>query len=168
MKANKGSKEKKAISGKFNAVDIAAVVFLILAVVLVGWKLAGSSGGDSERTLTMTFRALAEAVPVEAAENVREHLPGTLMASGKRLNGQVLDVEESPYYLLSGDGDWTPDPRRVNLIFTVTYTGPTGDVILSKVGEQEVRIGRRDYILKTEYFEFYNTMILDNDWQITD
>ena len=105
---------------------------------------------------------------MEAAENVKDLLPGTLMASGKRLNGQVLSVEEQPYYLLTADGDWIEDPRRVNLVFEVTYTGPTGDVILSKVGEQEVRIGRRDYILKTEYFEFYNAMILSNDWRFAD
>ncbi len=145
-------KEKAGKIGKFNIVDIAAVIFLALAAVFVIWKVTGSSVGGTDRTLTMNFRAMVEAVPKEAAENVKELLPGTLMASGKRLNGQVLSVEV--------------DPNAVNLIFTVTYTGSTGDVILSKVGEQEVRIGRRDYILKTEYFEFYNAIILDNDWQI--
>ena len=161
-------KEKAGKIGKFNIVDIAAVVFLALAAVFVIWKVTGSSAGGTDRTLTMNFRALVEAVPMEAAENVKDLLPGTLMASGKRLNGQVLSVEEQPHYLMAANGDWIVDPNAVNLIFAITYTGPTGDVILSKVGEQEVRIGRRDYILKTEYFEFYNAIILDNDWQIED
>mgnify|MGYP007070173771 CR=1 FL=1 len=53
------------------------------------------------------------------------------------------------------------------MIFTVENTSKTGDVLMSKVGEQEIRIGRKDYTLKTEYIEFHNTIILDIDWEIT-
>jgi hypothetical protein len=36
------------------------------------------------------------------------------------------------------------------------------------VDEQEIRIGRKDYTLKTEYIEFHNAILLDIDWDFSD
>ena len=50
------------------------------------------------------------------------------------------------------------------LIFTVTTTTPTAEVMTTKVGDQEVRIGKTDYILKSEYIEFSDGTIVDVQW----
>ena len=35
----------------------------------------------------------------------------------------------------------------------------------TKVGDQEVRIGKTDYILKSEYIEFSDGTIVDVQWE---
>ena len=71
--------------GKFNVIDIIAVI-LILAVVAFGaWKLLGSrDGGEAGESsmVQVTYVVRAEGVPVELYENCLEHLPSPLMASG--------------------------------------------------------------------------------------
>ena len=90
------------------------------------------------------------------------------MASGKLLDGEIVSVEQGPYYVLGSDGEWSPDPQHVNLYFTVRHHTTAGDVLLSKVDEQEIRIGRKDYTLKTEYIEFHNAILLDIDWEFAE
>ena len=70
--------------GKFNVIDIIAVI-LILAVAAFGaWKLLGSGDGGEAGESSMvqvTYVVRAEGVPVELYENCLEHLPSPLMAS---------------------------------------------------------------------------------------
>ena len=157
-------KEKAAKFGKFNVVDIAAVVLIAVAMVFVVWKVALSDSDTQERNLTMTYRVLTEGVSSDLYESVQKHIPSQLMASGKMLDGEIVAVEQGPYYVLGSDGEWSPDPQHVNLYFTVRHHTTAGDVLLSKVDEQEIRIGRKDYTLKTEYIEFHNAILLDIDW----
>jgi len=161
-------KEKAAKLGKFNVVDVAAVIFIALAVIFVLWKVVLSDRGESDRPVTMTYRVMAEGVASDLYESVQKHIPSTLMASGNLLDGEILSVEQGPYYVLGTDGEWSPDPQHVNLYFTVRHHSTAGDVLLSKVDEQEIRIGRKDYTLKTEYIEFHNTVLLDIDWDFED
>ena len=161
-------KEKAAKFGKFNVVDIAAVVLIAVAMVFVVWKVALSDKDEQDRELTMTYRVLTEGVSSDLYESVQKHIPSQLMASGKMLDGEIVSVEQGPYYVLGSDGEWSPDPQHVNLYFTVRHHTTAGDVLLSKVDEQEIRIGRKDYTLKTEYIEFHNTIILDIDWDFAE
>lgn len=161
-------KEKAAKLGRFNVVDIAAVVLIAAALVFAGWKFASGDRDPQDRNVTMTYRVMAEGVASELYESVQAHIPSQLMASGKMLDGEILSVEQGPYYVLGSDGEWSPDPQRVNLYFTVRHHSTAGDVLLSKVDEQEIRIGRKDYTLKTEYIEFHNTILLDIDWDFSD
>ena len=160
-------KEKAAKLGKFNVVDIAAVVLIAVALVFVVWKVALSDRNAQDRDVTMTYRVLTEGVSSDLYESVQKHIPSQLMASGKMLDGEIVAVEKGPYYVLGSDGEWSPDPQHVNLYFTVRHHTTAGDVLLNKVDEQEIRIGRKDYTLKTEYIEFHNTIILDIDWDIS-
>ena len=45
------------------------------------------------------------------------------------------------------DGQWHEDPDHVNLYFTCTATVPKEEVMTTKVGEQEVRIGGGQILL---------------------
>ncbi|MBQ9493619.1 MAG: DUF4330 domain-containing protein [Oscillibacter sp.] len=161
-------KEKAAKLGKFNVVDVAAVILIVAAVVFVAWKVLLSDRDTEERPVTMTYRVLTEGVSSDLYESVQQNIPSQLMASGKLLDGEILAVEQGPYYVIGTDGEWSPDPQHVNLYFTVRHHTTAGEVLLNKVDEQEIRIGRKDYTLKTEYIEFHNAIILDIDWEFSD
>ena len=154
--------------GKFNIIDIIAVI-LILAVLAFGaWKLLGSSGGGEDGDSSMekvTYVVRAEGVPREVYENCQEHLPSPLMASGALVGGQIESVEMEPYYVLSSSGEWVEDPDHVTLYFTATTETPAGEVMTTKVGDQEVRIGKTDYILKSEYIEIQGGTVVDVTWE---
>ena len=153
---------------KFNIIDIIAVI-LILAVAAFGaWKLLGSGDGGEAGESSMvqvTYVVRAEGVPVELYENCQEHLPSPLMASGALVGGQIESVEMAPYYVLGPDGQWVEDPDHVTLYFTATTETPAGEVLTTQVGDQEVRIGKTDYILKSEYIEIQGGTIVDVTWE---
>lgn len=107
-------------------------------------------------------------VPAELYESCAAHLPSPLMASGELVGGQIESVEKAPYYVLGTDGQWVEDPEHVTLYFTATTETPTSDVMTTKVGDQEVRIGKKDYILKSEYVEINGGVIVDVQWENED
>ena len=52
----------------------------------------------------------------------------------------------------------------MNLYFTAVIEGPDIEVQSTRVGDQEVRVGKTDYVLKSEYIEFSNVTIVDVQW----
>ena len=157
--------EKAKRLGKFNIVDLVAVVVIVAVVAFAGYKLLGDRGGSGteQKMIPVTYTVLAEGVPLETYENCLEHLPSKLMASGALVGGQIESVEKAPYYVLGADGQWVEDPYHVNLYFTATTSVTDEAVLRTKVGEQEVRIGKT-HILKSEFIEFAGTTIVDVQW----
>ena len=151
---------------KFNVIDVIAVILILAVLAFAGIKLAHRGGGETvEAAMTkVTYVVRAEGVPVELYENCLEHLPSPLMASGALVGGQITAVEQEPYYVLDAGGNWVEDPNHVTLLFTAETETPTAEVMTTKVGEQEVRIGKTDYILKSEFIEFSNCTIVDVVW----
>jgi len=149
---------------KFNVIDVLAILLIVLAVALVGWKLTHRGSSGQADTVKVTYQVTVEEVPKELYEHCKAHLPSPLMASGELVGGQIESVEQRPFYVLSPEGEWIEDPEHITLIFTATTDTPAGDVMTTKVGEQEVRIGKRDYILKSEYIEFSEGIITDVKW----
>ena len=159
---------------KFNIIDIIVVVMVILLAGVVLWKVVGpdksSSASSSDETedtdkVHITFVVRAENVAAELYDNVKEHIPSQLMASGVLYDGWVVAVEKEPYLVLAADGKWVEDPDHVTLLFTVEADVPDGEVMNTLVGTQEIRIGRPGYNLKTEYLEFRETVIVDIHWE---
>ena len=72
--------------GKFNVIDILAVI-LILAIVAFGaMKLMDNSNAPVEQEkVQITYVVRAEHVPEEVYDNCQKHIPSTLMASGALL-----------------------------------------------------------------------------------
>ena len=157
--------QKKAFRiGKLNIIDIIAVA-LILAVALYAAARILNRGGTIEvPTMEITYVVRVQNVATELYETSKANLPSPLMASGARLNGRIESVEMTPYLVLGPDGEWYEDPDHVNLYFTCTATVPREDVMTTKVGEQEVRIGKTDYIMKSETVEFQNGTVVDVHW----
>ena len=152
--------------GRFNIVDIIAVLLILLLLAFVGWKLLGrNDGAGADRPMTpVTYVVKVEGVPAELYENCVNHLPSKLMASGALVGGQIVAVDREPYYVLSADGEWILDETHTTLLFTAETETPTMEVMTTKVGDQEVRIGKTDYILKSEWMEFSDGTIVDVQW----
>ena len=148
---------------KFNIIDVIALILIIAVVGFVGWKLATRGGGATQQ-VEVTYKVKCEEVPVELYENCLDHLPSPLMASGQLVGGEIVSVEKLPFYVLGPDGEWIEDPDHVSLIFTARTTTAAGEVMTTKIGDQEVRIGKTDYILKSEYIEFKEGTVIDVSW----
>ena len=52
----------------------------------------------------------------------------------------------------------------MNLYLTCKANVPQESVVTTKIGEQEVRLGKRDYILKSEYIEFQGATVVEVNW----
>ena len=155
--------EQKA-KRKFNIVDVIIVVLILAVVGFAAYKLLGARGSGPRAMTKVTYTVRAEGVPKELYENSKAHLPSPLMASGALVGGEIVAVEQEPYYVLDAGGNWVEDPNHVTLLFTAETETPTAEVMTTKVGEQEVRIGKTDYILKSESIEFSNCTIVDVKW----
>ena len=136
-------------------------------VAFVGWKLLSRGSVEAGETAmtNVTYTVKVEGVPAELYETCQAHLPSPLMASGELVGGQIESVEKEPYYVLGADGQWVEDLEHVTLLFTATTQTPTTAVMTTKVGDQEVRIGKTDYILKSEFIEFSGGTIVDVSWE---
>ena len=159
--------QKKALRiGKLNIVDIAAIILVLLVAVYGAYRLLGQD--ENTRFILATFGdafvVRAEDVPKELYENCAAHVPTTLMAKGALLDGQIVAVEATPYMVLGPDGQWAEDPDHVNLYLTCKANVPQESVVTTKIGEQEVRLGKRDYILKSEYIEFQGATVVEVNW----
>ena len=150
-----------------------ATSLFLSSVMLFGTMTTGvfaAENGASKNTSAdkfapkVTYQVKVEGVAPELYENCQAHLPSPLMASGALVGGQIEAVEKETYQVLDANGNWVTDPDHVTLIFTVTTTTPTAEVMTTKVGDQEVRIGKTDYILKSEYIEFSDGTITNVIW----
>lgn len=150
--------------GKFNIVDVIAIILILAVAVFAATRLMNRGGGGEVPTMEITYVVRVQNVATELYENSAANLPSSLMASGARLNGQIESVEATPWLVLGPDGKWYEDPDHVNLYFTCTATVPKENVMTTKVGEQEVRIGKTDYIMKSETVEFQNGTVIDVQW----
>lgn len=157
--------QKKSFQmGKFNVVDIIAILLIIALGIFGAARLLRRGGEIVVPTQEITYVVRVQNVATELYESSKANLPSPLMASGARLNGQIESVEMTPWLVLGPDGEWYEDPDHVNLYFTCTATVPKEAVMTTKVGEQEVRIGKTDYIMKSETVEFQNGTVIDVIW----
>lgn len=160
--------KQSASSVKFNLVDIIVVILVIAIAAFAGWKLLLDKNDDNQNKIKVTYVARCENVPKELYENCKAHLPSRMMASGESVDGQIESVEQQPYYVLGPDGQWVEDPEHVTLYFTATANVDDEAVLTTKVGTQEVRVGKSDHILKSEYVEFKEAVIVDVQWEKID
>ena len=152
--------------GKFNIIDIIAVLLILAVLVFAGYKLMNRGSGSAAEVekVKITYVVRVENVAKELYDTCQAHLPSKLMASGALVGGEIVSVEKTPYYVLGPDGQWVEDPDHVNLYLTATTEVVGGPVMTTKIGDQEVRIGKKDYILKSEYVEFQGGTVVDVQW----
>lgn len=155
--------EKKALRvGKFNIVDIIAVILVVLVVCYGAFRLLRQDDTPAV-TVHITYRVRAEGVPAELYDNCQSYLNSTLMDKNGLLDGKIESVEKEPYLVLDSEGNWVEDPDHANLYFTCSANVSMESPMYTKVGEQEVRVGK-EYILKSEYIELAKTYIVETRW----
>jgi hypothetical protein len=151
--------------GKINLIDFLVILLIALLVVFAASKILNKEVSTGSIPLTYTVRV--EEVAPETYESVMKHVPSQLMASGSLVDGYVTDVQATTHIIYTeaagGQLIEAEDPQLLDLVFTIEVNVPKDTVQLNTVGTQEVRIGRKDHIVKTEYFEFIGT-ILTADW----
>ena len=96
--------------GKFNVVDIIAVLLILAVIAFAGYKFVSGRNAAAEAPprIPVTFQVKVEGVPAELYESCVEHLPSPLMASGALVGGNIESVEKEPFLVISPDGEWTP------------------------------------------------------------
>ena len=157
--------EKKAFRiGKLNIVDLVAIVLIVAVVAFGAYKLLRQDGAPPA-TIGVTYVVRVEKAATEMYDTCQEHLPSTLMASGALLDGKIVAVDKTPYLVLGPDGEWYEDPDHINLYFTIEAQVADTPVMTTKIGEQEVRIGKTDYIMKSEFIEFQFGNVVDLQWE---
>lgn len=153
---------------KFNIIDVIALVLIIAVVGFVGYKVLNArsnvASSSTVETMDVTYVAKVEAVDADLADNIQQYIPSQLMASGELFNGYIVAAESEPYLELSSDGQWVAHPEKVNLYLTVEATIATQGVMTTEIANQELRLGRKANIVKTEYIEFSDCLIVDVQW----
>ena len=161
--------EKGRLFGKINIVDLLVILVILIgaAVVAVKFLGPGSTAAINPAKTHVTYQVLVEGVQPEVYENIQEHIPGTLMASGEFLDGQVTAVTATPHaseasVSASGEMLLVPvDSDLLDLVFTIECN--VVNPVTTEIGPQEVRIGKT-HIVKTDKFELTNGVIIDCVW----
>ena len=161
--------EKGRLFGKINIVDLLVILVIVIAAAVLGVKFLGpnSTIAVNPKTTQVTYKVLVESVQPEVYENIQEHIPGTLMASGEFLDGQVTAVTATPHaseasVSASGEMLLVPvDSDLVDLVFTIECN--VVNPVTTEIGPQEVRIGKT-HIVKTDKSELTNGVIIDCVW----
>ena len=182
-KKPENKKSLTALIKSANIIDVIAVILIVLVGAAVLWKIggkilaapdgnvssseisSGSASGEEAPNVHVTYVVKAENVEPEVYENIQKYIPGQLMAAGEMYDAWVVTVEQEPAKLLNADGVWVEDTEHVTLRFTVEADIPFPEVMNTMVGNQEVRIGKPGYILKTEYLEIRDTTVIDVQWE---
>lgn len=159
------NKQPKRLFGKLNLVDFIAILLIIAAVVFVGYKLSHRGGGAQTPMVSLNYTVKCEGVDKSLYDNCQEYLPSQLMASGSLYDGQIVSVEKAPFLVLSENGEWIEDPDHIDLYFTVDAKVPDKAVQNTEIAKQEIRVGKTNYILKSQYIEFADGEIVDVTWE---
>ena len=162
--------EKGRLFGKINVVDLLVILVIVIAAAVLAVKFLVPStvgGGAAGGKTKVTYTVLVENVQPEVYDNILEHIPSTLMASGELLDGQVVGVTAQPRSQEAvvgiGSSSLSIGVNKENLDLTFTIECNVVNPITTEVGTQEVRIGKT-HIVKTDKFELTNGTILSCVW----
>ena len=143
---------------KINIIDVAVILILLIALAVVGLKLAGNKVQDA---VSNKVDCYAEVVIVGAQPRIyneifRQDLVGEKMVSGNEfLSATVEDVWLEDYIcqVQTSDGTTvdTVDPTQKNIVVLVKTQVAEGTAS-PKIGSQELRAGKT-FIVKTQTFE---------------
>ena len=155
--------DKGRIFGKLNIIDLLVILLVVLVGVFLVFKLIGRKDDDGAVSSQITYTVKVEGVEPACYEAIKDSLPAQLMASGKMLDGNVVDIKAVPHDRIASINTTTGalslpvDQDLLDLTFTITAA--VSNSVTQEVGTQEVRIGK-SHIVKTATFEFEQGVIL--------
>lgn len=156
--------EKGKLFGLINLVDLLVILFILLVVGGVAWKVFGaqimgviddiSIAGKQRETVTYTVR-ITGVDPIYYDQAMKIGLPQQLAINEGVVDGcYLIGMTSEQAYTVTTDATGTtnrvPYEGRIDIICTVEAKIPPGDFIT--VGSQEVRIGK-SHVVKTQFFE---------------
>lgn len=161
--------EKGKLFGKLNIIDLLVILLLLVAVVLVGWKVLKKDGAIGAQHTVLTYTVEVKGVAESVYEGIKDYVPGEngngdqLMANGNLVDAYVVAVEAKPHTggltMTDVNGNKLNFPVEDNTLdLTFTIQARIVNATTNEVGTQEVRIGK-SHIVKTVHFELNNGII---------
>jgi len=160
--------KKGRLFGKINVVDLLVILLILVVAAVLCVKFLGKSGLANGPSTKIRYTVLVKNVEPEVYENLKDTLPGQLMASGSLVeDSYVVAVTAQPQSeqltLKAGaDGQvlFSSDGNNLDLIFTVEAA--VTNTVTYECGKQEIRVGK-SHIVKTVDFELNNGVILSRE-----
>ena len=160
--------EKGRLGGKVNIIDL-IVILVVLAAVAAVFVLGGRGGGGQPQHVVYTVEV--QGVDEDVYRMIQTKLPSQLLSTEGLQDGYVTAVE--------GEKVTVNDDARIEANKSVYYVGlhpglagtydivctieaNISDTVSTKIGSQEVRIGR-SHIVKTVDFELDCGTIISRD-----
>lgn len=160
--------KKGRLFGKINIVDLLVILLVLVVAAVLCVKFLGKSGLGEGPATRIRYTVLVKNVEPEVYENLKDTLPGQLMASGSVVEdsyvvGVTAQPQEAVLTLKAGnDGQVLAlsGPDNLDLIFTVE--AKVTNTVTFECGKQEIRVGKNN-IVKTVDFELNNGIILSRE-----
>lgn len=158
--------KKGRIFGKLNIIDLIAILLIVAVLALIGYKLLGSDEDLAGSGQSVVYTVEVKGVEPEVYDFIQDNLPSQLTASNEMLDAYVTAaegtlIEEDIYSLEAGSGTSGEQIIRAeagtyDVVFTIE--GTVKDNLSSKLGTQEIRVGK-SHIVKTTLFELEGGVI---------
>lgn len=158
--------KKGRIFGKLNIIDLIAILLIVAVLALIGYKLLGSDEDLAGSGQSVVYTVEVKGVEPEVYDFIQDNLPSQLTASNEMLDAYVTAaegtlIEEDLYSLEAGSGTSGEKIIRAeagtyDVVFTIE--GTVKDNLSSKLGTQEIRVGK-SHIVKTTLFELEGGVI---------
>lgn len=162
--------EKGKLGGKINIIDL-IVILVILAAVAAFAVFGGKSMGSSAQPEHIIYKVEVQGVDEDVFRTIQTQVPAQLLSSDALQDGYVtavegVKVEEDNIALIEA----TKNTFYVGLHpgkagtydVVVTIEANLYDTVSSKIGSQEIRVGR-SHIVKTTLFELDNGIIISRE-----
>ncbi|MDO4551970.1 MAG: DUF4330 domain-containing protein [Bacillota bacterium] len=156
--------ERGKLFGVVNVVDLLVLLLIVAVLGAIGWQLFGS---QIRNVTSPQVELTAEVVIIGAAPRIwneveRQELTGERLVSGNTyLDATITDVWMEDYVIQAIRDDGVivdaKDPSKKDIVFRIT-TMVAADTASPRIGSQEIRAGKEDYILKTQTFECIGTI----------
>ena len=149
--------EKGKLFGIINLVDLLVILFVLLVVGGVAWKIFGTQVSElvtSTKDITYTVR-IRGTFDRYYDSLVANEFPQQLTTSeGYVADAYIVDAERIQYVtqVTTDDGRIVDALDGTKIDILVTIEANVSDTTAMKVGSQEIRTGK-DHIVKTKYFE---------------
>lgn len=163
--------EKGRIFGKFNIIDLLAIVLILAAAVVLVGKVMDNRNATEHAQMNLRYTVQVKNVDANVCRAVRAiSLPDQLMASGELVSGYVTAVrevaaQEPVFQFTENDEGVLEVTKGINEGFDLLFTVEAyiSDRVSNELGTQEIRIGK-EHILKTCNFEFESGTIVSCEW----
>ena len=161
--------EKGKLGGKINIIDLIVILVVLAAVAAV--FVLGGRGSGSGGAQHVIYTVEVQGVDEDVYKNIQNMLPSQLLSSEQLQDGYVTKVEGK----LVPENDQARIDAYQNIYFVGMRPGLAGsydvvctieanitDTVNSKIGSQEIRVGR-NHIVKTVDFELDSGIIITKE-----